>query len=238
MRKPNGGTLSTRNSTGTFPDPAASPLALGHTNTDRAIHRSRGELTDLVTTDTALRDRVAALLPTAAADATRRFTRNARIGDPAADTRQTLWRVVNAIKSCTPHKTPALPLLAEVAVALRDSTIRDVMFGVAAGMYAPQAEHLWSILTRALPDPDRAEAATLLAFHAYLRDAGPLAGIALEAALTSDPEHRMAQLLDIGLTHGMAPARLRRLCESGISAAAALRIDIGAPQPHSHSEKG
>ncbi|MFE3757905.1 DUF4192 domain-containing protein [Nocardia tengchongensis] len=223
---------------GHLPDPATTPLALALTSAGGTIHRSRAELSDLVAVDPALRDRVTALLPAAVADASRRRIRFARIGNPDADTRQTLWRVMHAIATCAPHETPAPAVLVEVAVALRDSTIRDVLFGVAAGVYAAHAEWLWSVLTRALPDPDRAEAATLLGFHAYLRGEAVLAGVAFEAALTSDPQHRMAQLLDFGRHHGMPPRRLHRLCDSAIADAAALRIDIGAPQPHSHSTKG
>ncbi|WP_405494685.1 DUF4192 domain-containing protein [Nocardia sp. NBC_00511] len=223
---------------GLLPDPDTSPVALAYTGAGRTIHRNRSALAESVTTDTAMRDRLAPLLAAAAADAHERWVRTARIGDPDADTRRTLWRVVHAISTWSPTGSPDLRVLAEVAVALRDSAIRDAMFGVAAGVHAARAEQLWSILTRALPDPDRAEAATLLAFHAYLRGECPLAGIALEAALSSDPEHVMARLLHIGLSHGMNPTRLHKLCRSAIEAAAELRIDIGAPQPHSHTKEG
>ncbi|MFE3000040.1 DUF4192 domain-containing protein [Nocardia sp. NPDC059246] len=223
---------------GRLPDPDTSPVAVAYTAAGRTIHRSRSALADLVTTDTALRDRVAPLMLAAAVDTHRRWARAAQIGDLHADTRRTLWHVMHAITTWSPTESPDPQMLAEVAVALRDRAIRDVMFGVAAGAHAARAEQLWSILTRALPDPDRAQAATLLAFHAYLRGDGPLAGIALGAALSSDPKHLMARLLHAALTYGMDPTRLHQLCRSGIEAAAELRIDIVAPQQHSHPKKG
>ena len=39
----------------------------------------------------------------------------------------------------------------------------------------------------------------LLAFSAYARGDGPLAGVALEAVLRGDGEHRMASMLDTAL---------------------------------------
>ncbi|WP_433566868.1 DUF4192 domain-containing protein [Nocardia sp. CA-151230] len=220
---------------GHLPDPAASLVAAELIGTGRQIHHTRTELTALVEIDVALRDHVTAALPEAAADAHRRLARTARIGDPDAYTRQALWQVMHVIKHVSILETPAPRALADVAVALRDTAVRDVMFGVAAGEYAARAEHLWSILTRALPDTDRAEAATLFAFHAYRRGDGVLAGIALDTALSCDPEHRMAHLLGIALSNALPPQRLHRLCRAGIRAATELRVDIGAAEPDSHT---
>ncbi|MET8430602.1 DUF4192 domain-containing protein [Nocardia sp. NPDC004860] len=213
---------------GHLPDPATSLVAAELAGNGRQIHHNRAELTELVEVDVALRDRVTAALPEAAADAHRRLARTVLIGDPDGYTRQALWQLIHVIKHACGLEVPEPRALAEVAVALRDTAVRDVMFGVAAGEHAARAEHLWSILTRALPDPDRAEAATLFAFNAYLRGDGVLAGIAVDAALSSDPEHRMAHLLGIALSSVMPPQRLQRLCRTGIEAAVELRVDIGA----------
>ncbi|WP_194853068.1 DUF4192 domain-containing protein [Nocardia sp. SYP-A9097] len=222
---------------GHLPNPARSPIAVRHKAIGRPIHRTRDELAAFVDIDVALRDRVTALLPNAAADAQQRLARTVRNGDPDAYTRQAVAQVMSTIKDFSARAVPSPQTLAYVAVALRDKDVRDVMFGVAGGVYADRAERLWTVLTRALPDPDRAEAATLLAFHALLRGEGVRAGIAVDAALAADPEHRMAYLLGIAAATATPPQRMRRLCRAGIEAAAELRIDIGAAEPDSHTKE-
>ncbi|NNH73783.1 DUF4192 domain-containing protein [Nocardia uniformis] len=221
---------------GLLPDPSASQVAAKHVYDGRVLHSSREDLADSIAVDEALREQVSAVLPNAAADAQRRLVRAIVINNPDAYTRMALWQVMSVIT----HAREGIPLpaqtIAEVAVALRDPAVRDSMFGVAGGVHAHAAEYLWGVLTRALPDPDRAEAATLLAFHAYLRGDGSLAGIALRQALASDPEHRMAVLLDTALQTAMDPTRLNRLVNSGIEVAADLRIDIGSAARDSSME--
>lgn len=73
------------------------------------------------------------------------------------------------------------------------------------------AESLWTLLARVLPAPFRTEALVLLAFSAYLRGEGPLAGVALEAALADTPDHSMSGLLDTALQSGMPPEKMRGL---------------------------
>ena len=51
----------------------------------------------------------------------------------------------------------------------------------------------------------------LLAFSAYARGDGPLAGVSLEAALRCDATHRMAGMLDTALQSGMRPEQIREL---------------------------
>lgn len=213
---------------GLLPDPSSSQLAALQVFDGRVLRSSRGELADSLTVDKVLRNQVSAHLPQVVSDAQRRLARAIQINNPDAFTRMTLWQLMSAIAQL--NYKPAIPprTIAEVAVALRHKTVRDIMFGVAGGVHARTAEHLWGVLTRALPDPDRAEAATLLAFNAYRRGDGTLAGVALDQALAADPEHRMAVLLDVALQTAMAPSRLNRLVNTGIEAAADLRIDIGA----------
>ncbi|MBF6137251.1 DUF4192 domain-containing protein [Nocardia puris] len=221
---------------GLLPDPSASQVAAQHVFAGRVLRSSREELVDFIAIDKVMRAQVLAHLPDAAADAQRRLARAIQINNPDAYTRMALCRVLSVIAQARAVVAIPARAIAEVSVALRDLAVRDVMFGVAGGAHAHAAEHLWSVLTRALPDPDRAEAATLLAFSAYLRGDGVLAGIALEQALASDPEHRMAVLLDIGLQTALPPARLAKLVNSGIEAAADLRVDIGAATADSGTE--
>src|SRR5690242_2347737 len=68
--------------------------------------------------------------------------------------------------------------LVAMACALTDIRVRDTLYALAVGECADAAESLWAALSRALPDPWRAEALGLLAFSAYARGDGPLAGVA------------------------------------------------------------
>ncbi|WP_169814933.1 DUF4192 domain-containing protein [Nocardia crassostreae] len=215
---------------GRQPDPASSLVTVHQVLDGRPMLGSRAELAELLAVDARARARVEQALETASAAAAQRLARGVRHGDPDSYTRSTvrkvLWHIANVESGVAPEPSE----LAELAVALRDKAVRDIMFGLAPGRYAAASERLWLQLARALPDPDRAEAAALVGYSAYMRGDGPLAGMALDAALTSDPEHRMAVLLDIGLHTGMRPQRLRRLSDSGREAAADLGIDLEAEQ--------
>jgi hypothetical protein len=66
----------------------------------------------------------------------------------------------------------------------------------------------------------------LLAFSAYARGDGPLAGLALEAALSADPNHRMAGMLDTALQSGMRPEQIRELAGTGYRLAEKLGVRL------------
>ena len=70
--------------------------------------------------------------------------------------------------------------VAALASALTDVAVRDTLYALAVGAAAGQAETLWALLARTLPEPWRLEALVLLAFSAYARGDGPLAGLSLE----------------------------------------------------------
>ncbi|MGK8500333.1 DUF4192 domain-containing protein [Nocardia asiatica] len=211
---------------GVLRDPAASLVALTHVLDGRPIRGSRSDLTDLVALDPVLRAEVAAHMEDALTLARGRAARAARRGDPIGYSRQALdyvlWQIANTASGAAPMATE----LAKIVVALRDRSVRDVMFALAVGDHADAAEALWVTLTRALSGTDRAEAAALLGYSAYVRGDGPLAGIALEAALAADPGHPMAMLLDTSLRLGMRPEQLRRLADSGYRTAAGLGVDL------------
>ena len=76
--------------------------------------------------------------------------------------------------------------LAGLACALTDVQVRYMLYALAVGHGAGEAESLWALLSRSLPTPWRAEALVLLAFSAYVRGDGPLAGVSLEAALRAN----------------------------------------------------
>ena len=74
-------------------------------------------------------------------------------------------------------------LFALYAFALEVARVRDTVYALAVGFASDHVEALWARLSRVLPTPWRAEALVLLAFSAYVRGDGPLAGISLDAAL-------------------------------------------------------
>ncbi len=124
----------------------------------------------------------------------------------------------------------AEPMVARLACALTDPQVRDTLYALAVGDGAAQAEALWALLSRTLPAPWRAEALVLLAFSAYARGDGPLAGVSLEAALRCDPNHRMAGMLDRALQSGMRPEQIRELAATGYRLAKRLGITLPAPR--------
>ncbi len=70
----------------------------------------------------------------------------------------------------------------------------------------------------------------LLAFSAYARGDGPLAGISLEAALRSDPTHRMAGMLDTALQSGLRPERICDLAGTAYRLAETLGVRLPRPR--------
>lgn len=213
---------------GRIADPVASTVTLDRVLDGRPIRRSRDELTALVTPDDVLRAQVSSELQEARNRAKDRYVAAAQHGDPAGYLRgeltTVLWLIANA------ESGPGLEAreLARIAVALRDREVRDALFAVADTAHAEAAESLLALLTRALDGADRAEAATLLGYFAYVRGDGPFAGIALDAALDAEPRHSMAALLHTALEAGMRPERLRDLAQCGRDTATALGVDPAA----------
>jgi hypothetical protein len=116
--------------------------------------------------------------------------------------------------------------LARLACALGDVEVRDMLYALAVCRSAGEAESLWALLARSLPEPWRVEALVLLAFSAYVRGDGPLAGVSLDAALRCDPEHRMAGMLDRALQSGLRPERIRDLAATGYRLAKRLGVRL------------
>lgn len=107
--------------------------------------------------------------------------------------------------------------IADLAMALSRHEVRDACLGLAWPAGEPRAlaaERLWSALVRATPEPERAEPAALLAYSAYLRGDGALAGMAVRKAKDADPGHLFAKLLDQVLARGMPPERLAGLAQA------------------------
>ncbi|HVV10260.1 DUF4192 domain-containing protein [Amycolatopsis sp.] len=101
-----------------------------------------------------------------------------------------------------------------LAEALSNSRVRDTCLATAHGSVAgrpTQAEGLWLELIRRTPPPERAEAASVLGYAAYLRGDGAFARVALENALDADPGHMLSRLLVRCLERGIPPEKLREL---------------------------
>jgi hypothetical protein len=113
-----------------------------------------------------------------------------------------------------------------LACALTDVVVRDTLYALAVGADAGAAETLWALLSRTLPAPWRVEALVLLAFSAYSRGDGPLAGIALDEALRIEPTHRMGGMLDRALRAGMRPEQIQELAGTGYRLARRLGVRL------------
>ncbi|WP_024806063.1 DUF4192 domain-containing protein [Nocardia sp. BMG51109] len=207
-------------------DPSASPIALAQVLDGRPIRASRAEMTVLLEVDPDSREAVAAVLDEVCAAARERYRQAVCRCDPTSYSRAALDLVLRRVAEVGSDDGIEPVDLAEVAVALRDSTVRDAMFALALGDRAAPAEVLWSLLCRSLTGSDRAEAATLLGYSAYVNGDGPFAGVALEAALEADPRHGIAELLDTALRTGMPPSEVRKLGLSGRTRAAGLGVEI------------
>jgi Domain of unknown function (DUF4192) len=112
--------------------------------------------------------------------------------------------------------------------ALADHRVRDICLDFDELPDVAAAERLWTALAKAAPPPERAEAACLLAFSAYARGDGVLAGIALDSAEGADPGHRLSGLLRGALAIGLPPAKLR---VAGIRAATFARQSLAEEEP-------
>ncbi|NKY86553.1 DUF4192 domain-containing protein [Nocardia veterana] len=203
--------------TGVVPDPDASALAASFVVAGHPIRRSREELTRLIEPDPGLAAQVRALLPADAGLGTQRAS--SEITAAVA----TVVEHIDTLAAGT-RLTPAD--IARLAMALGTATVRHCMLGLAGTARADAAERLWALLTRSLPDPERAHAAALLAFSAYHRGDGVLASIALDAALASDPQHWFARSLDAALRDGTSPPRLGAVVTYAHDIADALGLDL------------
>jgi hypothetical protein len=203
---------------GTVDDPTASPLAAAAVLDGRRLYARRAELQEVIDViDPARTDALAEVIDGVKPGQAERQDDAAR-----ADIEATIAaaaRVADAAQLGDDE-------LARLAWALTDIRVRDTLYALAVGENAEQAESLWAVLSRTLPEPWRVEALVLLAFSAYARGDGPLAGVSLEAALRGDPTHRMAGMLDTALQSGMRPEQIRDLAITGYRLADQLGVQL------------
>jgi hypothetical protein len=203
---------------GTVDDPSASPLAVAAVLDGRRLYARRAELQEVIeVANSARADLLAEIIGDRKPDSAERPDEAAR-----ADIEATIAaaaRVADAVELDDDE-------LARLAWALTDLRVRDTLYALAVGENAGQAESLWALLSRTLPEPWRVEALVLLAFSAYARGDGPLAGVSLEAALRGDPTHRMAGMLDTALQSGLRPEKIRDLAITGYRLADRLGVQL------------
>jgi hypothetical protein len=208
--------------TGTVDDPGASPLAAAAVLDGRRLYGTREDLKAVIgVTDPGHTDSLVASIRERAAAREAEWRE-----DPDGCGRREVEAAIAAAERVSGGAALDDGELAMLACALTDVAVRDTLYALAVGSGAGPAETLWSLLARTLPDPWRAEALVLLAFSAYARGDGPLAGISLEAALRGDPEHRMAGMLDTALQAGMRPEQIRELAGTGYRLAKRLGVRL------------
>ncbi|HEU0191393.1 MAG TPA: DUF4192 domain-containing protein [Mycobacterium sp.] len=210
---------------GPVDDPSASPLAAAAVLDGRRLYRRRTDLQAVIAADESPRG--AAVAAAIGERAAARMAAHRADPDGSTDrARRDIADVTAVAHALAAGQEPTDDELALAGCPLADVTVRDTLFGLAVGENAADAEALWALLSRTLPQPWRAEALVLLAFSAYARGDGPLAGVSLEAALRCAPAHRMAGMLDTALQSGLRPERIRELADSAYRLADRLGVRL------------
>jgi hypothetical protein len=204
---------------GVVEDPSSSPLAVAAVLDGRRLCATRDELLDVITaTDLEHSAVLSEVIERAAHDGGSR---------PDAAARRDVELAMAAAADVAEGRIVTDDDVARLAWALTDPRVRDTLYALAVGRTGDQVEALWALLSRVLPEPWRVEALVLLAFSAYVRGDGPLAGVSLEAALRGNASHKMAQMLDQALQSGMRPEQIRELARTGYRLA--KRIGVVLP---------
>jgi hypothetical protein len=198
---------------GTLEDPAAGILAAAAVLDGRRLYRNRGEMESLVAQDPATVERVSAALAA---------------GSVPTDPREAVESIIATARALANGTVPTAAEIASAATTLLDHQVRDMLLAFALTGDSHAAEDFWTMLARSVPSPWRVEALALLAVYAYVRADGPLAGIALEAALQDDPSHPLASMLDCALQTGMRPNDIRLLAEVGYRVAREAGVNLPA----------
>lgn len=207
---------------GRVDDPSASPLAMAAVLDGRRLYARRADLQAVIAADDSARSaELAAVVREHAAS-----REVAHRADPDRCGRRDVEDAMAAAARVADGQQLSDAELAKLGCALADVQVRDTLCALAVGQNADEAESLWALLSRRLPEPWRVEALVLLAFSAYVRGDGPLAGVSLEAALRCEPGHRMAGMLDTALQSGLRPERIRDLAFTGYRLAKRLGVRL------------
>ncbi|MFB8281194.1 DUF4192 domain-containing protein [Nocardia colli] len=218
---------------GVIADPKSSVLTAAVVAEGQPVYSSRSERVALLEPDQEAAERVGELLPAARAEVLDDYAAKRRNGDTDGGTRWGCERALGLIAACDAGHVPTDRESAELAAVFADDRVRDGLLSTALSNYQRSAESLWAHLSRTLPTPERAEPAVLLAYSAYVRGDGVLAGIAVQAALDADPYHRFAILLEGALEIGLDPYSMRQLGRHGAEIMRNLGFEIDLPEESS-----
>ncbi|SUA48706.1 Uncharacterised protein [Nocardia africana] len=210
---------------GDVSDPQSSPVAVRSVVAGRPIHSTRDDLDAIVAPDVSMSHDVGAVL---AQCRTNRPDLDDDSPQARAATARDIERLLAAIEAVAAGETLTAADLAEAVTALHVPLVRDCMRDLVHTPLDAAANQLWAILTRAVPGPDRAEPALLLAYWAYVHGEGIVAGIALDVALQAVPTHSLAQLLSQALRSGIPPAAIAKLGATARQTASELGIALPA----------
>ncbi|ORV07860.1 DUF4192 domain-containing protein [Mycobacterium celatum] len=207
---------------GAVDDPSASPLALAAVLDGRRLYARRADLQAVIAADEQGGSaELAALIEECAAARDLAYR-----ADPVGCGRRDVEAAMAAAARVADGHGLDDEQVARLGCALADVQVRDTLYALAVGENAVAAESLWALLSRRLPASWRAEALVLLAFSAYARGDGPLAGVSLEAALRCEPGHRMGGMLDTALQSGLRPENIRELALTGYRLARRLGVRL------------
>lgn len=201
--------------TGTVPDPAASPVAIAHAVVlGRHVAANRAELEARYRASEPAADTTAAVADYTAA--------------PTDFARDTMTAMIAATSTNTAASDA---LAARVAVlVLSTKAHRDALLALGA-VDADNAHHVMAGIARRARHSARVEILTLAGTFAYAASNGPEAAIAFDSALTL--AHRMQMpapvllsLVESALDRAVAPERISELFTVGIEMMAALGIEL------------
>ncbi|GAA3386382.1 hypothetical protein GCM10020369_23490 [Cryptosporangium minutisporangium] len=208
---------------GTPYDPAASPLPAAATFHGMVALPGRESLAELIApvtgperarmttaSETAI-DRLSALLPIPSPG------QNALPSVPAEILSTGIAAVDAALQAAAAGRTLSDDEVAWLSAVLLFLSIRDHAWAACDGSTAQR--ELWADVTRRAEPRLAAAPASLLALTAYLGGDGALARVALDRALSAEPNYRMALLLSTALDASIHPDTLRR-------------FDASPDQPH------
>ncbi|MGW6697251.1 DUF4192 domain-containing protein [Nocardia sp. NPDC055049] len=217
--------LLTLGRAGRVDDPRASTVAFAHVLEGNQIYGSRDELADLLTPNADLAAQLQPHIGAAAAHYRDNLAEATDAEHANAFRREATEWILAQISTADQMPLTAEDLVMIVAL-VRDRMIRDIMFGLSATEHRAPAAALWRQIASATEGPDRADAATFFGYSAYHHGDTVVAGIAIAAALHADPDHVIANLLDVALRECIRPDQIRRMADTGREIAAELGIDI------------
>ncbi|MEP9413713.1 DUF4192 domain-containing protein [Gordonia sp. VNQ95] len=218
---PTGATLRTASATGTLTDPRTSPTAIASAvETGRRILARRSDMAAMLTplphctSASCFRSESPATAPMAV------------VPPGVADPDECAALLTDLLTAMAEPPDLGCAGVARLERAILTLDVRDAALACAVTDLRAGAEYLWRELARRLIGTGRASAATLLAHLHYVAGEGGYAGVALDCALTADPDWALARLLDRALRGGLEPAVLRETIDDSYAQAAEWGMDL------------